>query len=126
MRLDNLLYKFLLRCSRRFICFRAAGLSILALALVASPAATGFAEVTPLAPLPSYTPWTNQYETRQYLVHEAETKARLLAKGALRDKGQLMKAVPGKEGRYQFDRSLFEGFWAPLDWDALVDALMLS
>jgi aminopeptidase N len=92
--LDNLLYKVLLRCSRRFICFRAAGLSALALALVVSPAVTSFGEVTPLAPLPSNTPWTNQYETRQFMVHEAETKARLLAKGARLDKAQLMDATP--------------------------------
>ena len=98
MRLDNLLYKALLRGSRRFICFRTGGLSALALALalvlVASPAATSFGEVTPLAPIPSYTPWTDQYETRQFMVHEAETKARLLAKGARLDKALLKNATP--------------------------------
>ncbi len=69
-----------------------AGFTILA--LVAIPAQTGAGVMTPLAPLPQNTPWTIQYETRQFLVNEAETKARLLARKARLDAAGIMNATP--------------------------------
>lgn len=50
--------------------------------------------VTPLAPIPGSTPWTIQYETRQFMIHEADTKARLLAKGFDRDPALNQNATP--------------------------------
>jgi len=50
--------------------------------------------VVPLAPIPGSTPWTIQYETRQFLIHEAHTKARLLAKGLDQDPARNKNATP--------------------------------
>ncbi|MEN8007317.1 MAG: M1 family aminopeptidase [Candidatus Krumholzibacteriota bacterium] len=63
---------------------------------------TGFAAaiaggVTPLAPVPEDTPWTRSYQTRQSRLHEAHTKARLLAKGLLRDSDKDFNATPNMD-----------------------------
>jgi len=94
MRLVNFLRQLQVSGSRRSFGFLAGSISVLVMALVMIPAATSLGEVTPLAPLPQNTPWTMQYETRQYLVHEAETKARLLAKGARQDLAENMNGTP--------------------------------
>jgi len=47
----------------------------------------------PLAPIRERTPWTHSYQVRQSRIHEAHTKARLLAKGFLRDQDKDFNAT---------------------------------
>ena len=94
LRLVNLMQHLCLRNQRFPLISLASGFCALTLALVANPAVTGAGVVTPLAPVPHRTPWTLQYETRQFLVHEAETKARLLARDARPDQAEKLNATP--------------------------------
>jgi len=70
------------------------GISLLVLGLMAIPILAGAGAVVPRAPLPQGSPWTIQYETRQYLVNEAETKARRMALKAGLDAAGMMNATP--------------------------------
>jgi len=54
---------------------------VLLAALLILPVNTRADLVTPLAPLGEGTPWTAGYEARQFRIHEAQAKARLLDKG---------------------------------------------
>ena len=94
LRLVNLLQHVHLHDSRFPFLSLTAGFCALALVLVASPAGAGTGGVTPLAPIPQPTPWTAQYQTRQFMVHEAETKARLLTEGVRRDQAKNKNATP--------------------------------
>jgi aminopeptidase N len=68
--------------------------SVLVLTLMAISVQALAGAVTPRAPLPQGSPWTIQYETRQFLVNEAETKARRMAKKARLDAAGMMNATP--------------------------------
>jgi aminopeptidase N len=70
------------------------GLLTLFSGLIVQPGAPCAGVVTPLAPIPGSAPWTIQYETRQIMIHEADTKARLLAKGLDRDLAKDKNATP--------------------------------
>jgi len=69
-------------------------LALLILALMAVPVRAGGGAVVPRAPLPQGSPWTIGYETRQYLVNEAETKSRRMALKARLDASGIMGSTP--------------------------------
>ncbi len=94
LRIVNQLQHLWLGDSRRSFVLLAAGFSALIPTLLSNPAGARAGVLTPLAPVPQRAPWTTRYETRQFMVHEAETKARLLAKGARRDQAANMNATP--------------------------------
>ena len=67
------------------------------LALLVVPEIVTAVDVTPLAPIPDPTPWTHQYQVRQSRIHEAETKARLMAKGLKRSGDKKLTATPNMD-----------------------------
>ena len=73
------------------------GFFLLSLALLAVPVQAGGGAVAPRAPLPQGSPWTIQYETRQYLVNEAETKARRMALKARLDAAGVIGSTPNMD-----------------------------
>ncbi len=65
--------------------------------LLMGPATADAVEVSPLAPIPERTPWTRSYQVRQSRIHEAHTKARLLAKGLMRYQDKDVEATPNMD-----------------------------
>jgi aminopeptidase N len=92
-----------------------AGLSVLILFLSLIPSLGGLTgaahggEVIPLAFPAESTPWTIQYETQQFLIHEAHTKARLLAVGPSRN--------PSRNKNATSNMDLFDVHFYHLDLD---------
>ncbi len=96
--------------ARSLACSLAAGLA-LALAWSLAPAGQAAAAgerqasaaietLVPLAPLPEGAPWSKAYQSRQHLVIEAETKARLAAKAAQAGAAPSVAAATANQEQY--------------------------
>lgn len=74
-------------------------------ALVMGSSAAGFGGAVPLAPIPERTPWTTHYETHQFRLHEARSKARRMAKSHGADQAGEKNATPNMD---QYDVSFYD------------------